>query len=38
MPVEKTLLSKDQLKLTIDWGELSGDIHNQYDLIILLIR
>jgi len=26
MPVEKTLLSKDQLKLTIDWGELSGDI------------
>lgn len=36
MPVEKTLLSKDQLKLTIDWGELSGDIHNQYDLINII--
>ena len=36
MPVEKTLLSKDQLKLTIDWGELSGDIQNQYDLINII--
>jgi hypothetical protein len=36
MPIEKTLLSKDQLKLTIDWGELSGDIHNQYDLINII--
>jgi hypothetical protein len=36
MPVEKTLLSKDQLKLTIDWGELLGDIQNQYDLINII--
>ncbi len=37
MPINKTLLSKDQIKnLTVDWGTIQGDINNQTDLVDIL--
>jgi hypothetical protein len=37
MPINKTLLSKDQIKnLTVDWGTIQGSISNQTDLLALL--
>jgi len=37
MPINKTLLSKDQIKnLTVDWGTIQGDINNQTDLLDIL--
>ena len=36
MPLAKTLISEDQLNLTVDWGTIQGSISNQTDLLALL--
>lgn len=36
MPVNRTRVAEDQLNLTVDWGEIVGDITAQTDLITYL--